>query len=116
MNPIKLEDLALNDFLLTLLLFRYLLPIVYIFLTEPFDYTGTSVEFTFTPSNINQMLCVDIPIEDDEICEGDERFIIRLTSDDQDVTILSPSGFVNIQDDDGTLLFLQMSCISYVSS
>ena len=69
----------------------------------PADY-GAIVNqlFTFTPANQNDQLCVNIPIIDDLLCEGDETFSIVLSSTDDCVDIQLPAqGTVTIIDDDG---------------
>ena len=50
---------------------------------------------------MNQMLCVDIEIVDDLICEGPEFFSIGLTSTDSNVNLGTSSGTVTIIDNDG---------------
>ena len=70
-------------------------------LTAPGDYTTTSVPLTFTSQNSDQMLCVDIPINDDLLCEGLENFFANLVTNDPDVNIVSPPLSLNIIDNDG---------------
>ncbi len=71
-------------------------------ITGPADYSAISMQFIFTPTNQNDQLCVNIPIINDVICEGDEVFTVSLTSNDDCVSIQMPSqGSVTIVDDDG---------------
>ena len=58
----------------------------------------------FNFANQNQMLCFNIPITNDLICEDTEVLIVFLTPADLDVTICTPSTTtVTIEDDDGGL-------------
>ena len=54
----------------------------------------------FTTGNI---LCVDVPINDDNLCEANEVFNVILTTDDEAVTFDLNSGIVTIVDDDSKL-------------
>ena len=65
------------------------------------DYTAVSVDLEFTESNFNVMLCVNIPIVDDLICEGPETFRVTLSETDPDVTLSGSSRVVTIEDNDG---------------
>ena len=47
------------------------------------------------------MMCIDIDIIDDLICEGLEYFGTQLTTNDPNVALGTSSGTVNIIDNDG---------------
>ena len=48
------------------------------------------------------MLCIDIPIENDDICEGDETFQVTLSDNDPNTRTVAPTlATVTIIDDDG---------------
>ena len=56
----------------------------------------------FNAGNINDMLCIEIPIVDDDLCEGNEQFQVSLQNNDPDVN-LAPgraTGTVTIIDND----------------
>ena len=55
----------------------------------------------FTSSNDNTMMCVDIQIIDDLICEDDEIFSGVISSTDPDVSIIGSTATVVIADNDG---------------
>ena len=72
-------------------------------LSEPGDYTMQDIELEFNADNMDMLLCVDIPIQDDLICEGPEIFMASLSSSDPNALIASPSQVtVTILDNDGT--------------
>ena len=71
--------------------------------TEPDDYTSVTVDMTFNALNSDQMLCVDIPINDDLLCEGLESLFITISSTDSDIVINEPTLPVNIIDNDGKI-------------
>lgn len=57
----------------------------------------------FNGGNIDQMMCVQIPINDDTLCEGNEQFQVSLENIDPANVNLAPgrqSGMVAIIDDD----------------
>ena len=69
---------------------------------EPGDYTMVSMDLVFDMANMNAMLCVDIPITDDLLCEGTETFSASLTAG-QNAGLTTPSqATVTITDNDGT--------------
>ena len=73
------------------------------FLTGPADYGAVNQVITFTPQNEGDMLCVDIPIVDDNICEDDETFNVTITPNQPDCISIKPGfgeGTVTIIDDD----------------
>lgn len=57
------------------------------------------------------MLCVNITITDDDICEDDESFLIQLTPADDCANIVSGSGSATIIDNDG-----KFDHLNYVAS
>ena len=61
------------------------------------------MNLTFNSGNQDNMLCVDVPINDDNLCEADEMFSVSLTTVDPAVTLDPDSGTVTIVDDDGML-------------
>lgn len=64
-----------------------------------FDFPTVNFELQFNESNY--IVCVDIPITDDNITEGIENFIIAVSSGDPSVNIGSnPSALVTITDND----------------
>ena len=73
--------------------------------TAPDDYTPLDETRLFQPATSNAPLCVNIVIVDDATLEVDENFLVRLSSTDQDVLIVSQDANVTISDDDGTLEF-----------
>ena len=58
--------------------------------------------------DLNQTLCVNITIIDDEILENDEDFSVFLVSTDNSVTTGSPST-VSITDNDGMYILITVS-------
>ena len=56
----------------------------------------------FTNANMNQQMCANIPINDDLLVEGNEKFGVVLTTDDPIVDIVRGAETVQIIDDDGT--------------
>ena len=69
---------------------------------EPDDYSSVSATLVFDMTNDIQ--CVNISIENDEILEGMEDFEVILDSGDEERVNLSPeSAVVNIMDDDGKI-------------
>ena len=58
---------------------------------------------TYTSGNDDDMLCANIPILDDNLCEADEIFNARLTTTDSDVIITTPTQTITIEDNDGRL-------------
>ena len=68
--------------------------------TDPKDYTSTETDLTFTPDN--SRICVNIPITNDRIVEGNENFTVTVTSNDTTVqTGPNSNSTVTIVDNDG---------------
>ena len=65
------------------------------------DFAPISVSRTFQP-NSNSSLCFSMSVIDDTIVEGDETFIVTLSSPDTPTDRLST---VIIRDDDGRYLY-----------
>ena len=59
------------------------------------------MDLTFDSGNQDDMLCVDIPINNDTLCEADEMFNVTLSTLDPAVTLDPTAGTVTIIDDDG---------------
>ena len=60
-----------------------------------------SAVLVYTNANMDQMLCVNIPINDDFLCEGNETFFASLTPG-QNAALSTPSqATVTITDNDG---------------
>ena len=60
-----------------------------------------SVVLEYTNDNMDQMFCVNIPINDDLLCEGNETFFASLTAG-QNAALSTPSqATVTIIDNDG---------------
>lgn len=62
----------------------------------------------FNDGNIDQMMCVQIPIIDDTFCEGNEQFQVSLENIDRTNADLAPgraSGSVTIIDDDSKCIW-----------
>ena len=60
----------------------------------------------FNAGNIDDMMCVQIPIVDDTLCEGNEQFQVSLQNNDPNVN-LAPgraTGTVTIIDNDGKVV------------
>ena len=57
------------------------------------------MDLTFDSGN-NDMLCVDVPINDDNLCEANEAFDVSLSTLDSAVTLDPNTGSVTIIDDD----------------
>ena len=58
----------------------------------------------FDAGSINDMMCVEIPIIDDNLCEGNEQFQVSLQNNDPTNVNLAPgraTGTVSIIDNDG---------------
>ena len=64
----------------------------------------TTMTLQFNVANINNMLCVNVPIQNDLLCEGDEMFSVFLTENDPNAVLGLASGSVTIIDDDSTCL------------
>ena len=84
-------------------------PLVYEtnFFAGPADYGAVNQVITFTPQNEGDMLCVNIPIVDDNICEDDETFNVTITPNQPDCISIKPGfgeGTVTIVDDDSELI------------
>ena len=58
--------------------------------TAPSDYTSTIRQVTF-PTSANAVVCVDIPITDDDTTEPDEEFEVVVTPSTPGVTIDEPN-------------------------
>jgi len=65
--------------------------------TAPDDFQSVSVQRTFTPLS-GTTRCVNIPIKQDEVVEGEERFLVFLSSSSSELTIQTPVAVVVIQD------------------
>ena len=67
------------------------------------DFSPVSQLLVFNAGNSGAMMCVNIPIIDDALCEGTEQFAVRLDSTFQNVAIAPGrgTGTVIITDDDG---------------
>ena len=65
---------------------------------DPEDFKREEMMLTFD-QNVSRV-CIDIPIEDDDISEDPEDFPVILTSDDPDVSSTRPMTNVTIVDDD----------------
>ena len=76
---------------------------MHIFPLAPEDFGFIRENIFFNPSNIGLMLCIDIPIENDDLCEGDEIFQVALSdNNDPNTLIVAPTlATVTIIDDDG---------------
>ena len=78
---------------------------------EPSDYSGQQMNLVFNAGNDDMMLCIMIPIQDDQLCEGSETINVLLSSSDENALINSPSqGTVTILDDDGMYAFVACFC------
>ena len=71
----------------------------------------TVATLIFNSNNVNSMLCVNVPIINDLICEGNEIFNVGLTENDPNVILSSTqsSGIVTIIDDDSTCSVILMT-------
>ena len=59
------------------------------------------VDLVYNGGNMDQMMCVNIPIMDDLLCEGTETFSASLTAG-QNAALITPSqATVTIDDNDG---------------
>ena len=59
------------------------------------------VDLVYNAGNMDQMMCVNIPIMDDLLCEGTETFSASLTAG-QNAALITPSqATVTIDDNDG---------------
>ena len=68
--------------------------------TDPKDYTSAETDLTFTPES--SRLCVNIPITNDTVVEGNETFTVTVTSNDTTVqTGPNSNSTVTIIDNDG---------------
>ena len=65
------------------------------------DYITTAVEFIFEARTANQLLCVNIPIVDDDVYEQNEVMLIFLSTPDMAVQLDPQYAFITILDDDG---------------
>ena len=64
------------------------------------------MDLTYNFANTDDMLCISVPIENDNICENDEIFNVVLTENDPNVIPVAPtSRSVTIIDNDGQLTF-----------
>ena len=59
------------------------------------------MDLTFNSGNQDAMLCIDVPIDNDNLCEADEIFDVTLTTLDPAVTLDPDTGIVTITNDDG---------------
>ena len=61
-----------------------------------------SVDLVYSMGNLDQLLCANIPVVDDLLCEGTETFSVLLTAG-QNAALSTPSlATVTITDNDGT--------------
>ena len=67
----------------------------------PADYLGFNQQITFNVGDEFSPICVDIPINDDALCEGPENFFLSLTAIDICADIIFGDGTVTIIDNDG---------------
>ncbi len=65
------------------------------------DYTAVNSDLTF--SEAVSRVCRNVSTEEDDILEGDEEFLLDLTTSDPDVVVSVSEATVTITDDDGTL-------------
>ena len=65
---------------------------------------------TLYPKEPAFRVCVNIVIVDDLKVEKTEQFILELTSDDEDISILIPKAIVLIEDDDCKFSHIFQSC------
>ena len=65
------------------------------------DYNTTAVEFMFEARTPDQLLCVDIPIIDDDVYEQNEVMLIFLSTPDLAVQLDPQYAFIMILDNDG---------------
>ena len=73
---------------------------MFYFFVDPMDYTSTETDLTFTPGS--DRLCVNIPITNDTVVEGNENFTVTVTSNDTTVQIgPNSNSTVTITDNDG---------------
>ena len=75
------------------------------------------MDLVFTADNDGMMLCINIPILDDLLCEGSEDINLLLSSSDENARITSSRGTVTILDDDGMyetrdLLLVYVTCLT----
>ena len=68
---------------------------------DPDDYTALSQTITLDSDTTSESLM--IPINDDDLCESDERFEIMLTSLNDNCVVISSPVPVLIKDNDGKL-------------
>lgn len=78
-----------------------------VILAAPEDYTGTSVDLTF--SGTVRRSCVTIPIRNDTTSEPPEVFTVVTNTTDPDVSLPTPTSTVTIVDDDGETLQSQVT-------
>ena len=69
------------------------------------DYSSTMMDLTFDSGNQDDILCVDVPINNDTLCETDEMFNVTLTTLDSAVILDPSTGTVTIVDDDGKYVY-----------
>ena len=66
------------------------------------DYTGVTSFLVFVSQSTNSATrCADISITDDDVFEGDQTFIVTLTTPDTSVVLGSTDTVVTITDNDG---------------
>ena len=56
-------------------------------ITESTDFSSTQLPLIFDSAELQQRQCVQIPIEDDQIYENQETFLVTLDSSNPDVII-----------------------------
>ena len=56
--------------------------------TDELDFTPTSINITFSPEQ-QPVMCVDIPIIDDDVFDPRESFLVQLLPFDVNVTVVN---------------------------
>ena len=69
-------------------------------ITESTDFSSTQLPLIFDSAELQQRQCVQIPIEDDQIYENQETFLVTLDSSNPDVIITLGNSTVTILDND----------------
>jgi hypothetical protein len=75
------------------------------------DFCSVDTKITFEPGQEGDPICVDIDINNDMVCEGDESFEFILTPcPEGGVDIVNSPGTITIIDDDGNKLAFSCLC------
>ena len=85
-------------------MFKYLFPTL-----GQGDYVSAfGVELTFDPDTNGEPQCVDLQLQNDDILENDESFLIILSRPDNDAAVLLglDTATVTISDDDSMLIYV----------